>query len=192
MEKRKIGYSVLVVILFAVICFLTVYILVNRKAGDDCAKNQLSQNSTNLETTKTKIYINEDIAGVYEVIENANVPTLPNIEEITSRLTLGTDGTFKYESILIAGYVSGNYYIEDNKIILNELLKGGSDTSVKPINEQKIIEITDNGMIDNTPEYSEYIGKNSITLVKKTDFEINHEQPLSKILKNAYLDNENN
>lgn len=37
MKKKKIGYNVLVIILFAIVCFLTVYIIVNRKVGSDCA-----------------------------------------------------------------------------------------------------------------------------------------------------------
>jgi len=188
MEKKKIGYNVLVVILFAVVCFLTVYILVKRTAGDDCAT------SDNLSTiAEDKLYSYSSVAGSYKVEVPVSIADLPNFDSVYYSLYLSEDGTFSYHFALTAGSsILGNYVIRDNKVVLNYLLIGGSDSSFSPIDGQNIIEIGDNYLVDNDARFSDETVISTIKLIKQNDEGQSYKDFFKNALEDGYLYNNTN
>lgn len=106
--------------------------------------NNVVNNSEVVESKKTdekKTYTYENISGTYD----ANIKAEGLVEEAFYGLDLYGNGIYKYEYGVVApSGTIGNYKIEGNKIILNELFATASDVSTRVIKENKTITLTIN------------------------------------------------
>lgn len=170
--KKKISsnYGILVIILFATVCFLTDYIYIGRKLNE--GKNSVIETNTdcvnsvcNCDNDSVLSYSYNDIFGVYYAELK--------YDDVTSdvTLTLFDDYTFTYEHSFPSGHtVYGNYIIDDDTIVLNYLYsKGIGDASLNSINNYKnIIKIESTDKLVDTIE-NLYPGITEINLIRKND-----------------------
>ena len=174
---EKTNNNIFNVLLFAIICCLAVYIIIDEKMGFNCKTP----------TDTNTIYTYEKIAGVYKVNHKID---LPNAEQVGYTLILGEDGTFKYDySLIKKESISGNYYIKNKKIILNNLIHGGSEITIFSANDYSELEISNNGIIDSNPKYAEETGIKTIELIKQGAKEEIYKSPLRTILSHGDLEN---
>lgn len=178
-RKKKIvnsNYGILVILLFAMVCTLTDWIIIERKVRVcECPKCEstsnevISGNTDNTQVTEKK-YNYEDIAGNYYF----SMPISKEeffVDNASYLLTLYSDGTCLYRHIVVAtGYYYGNYIIKNNKLYLNFLLSGGGSTPLEYNKISKIININSDGtLLDNNPFWKDRFLIDSVTLTKNND-----------------------
>ncbi len=160
MEKErktiKCSYAVLVIILFAVLAFVVDYAIIERKMNKcNCPKcevitsnGEINDNTDNTQVTE-KQYNYEDVAGVYK--EQINMDE----ESCSYTLVLSNDGLFRYSYGCGWGMTHyGNYYINNNKIILNDVFQTGSDPTVVIQNNKYELIINENNSITDNVSFA--------------------------------------
>ena len=167
MKKIKVSYSILVIIMFAVICFITDYIIIDGKL-----KNNKTINGNDINISY------EYFTGCYK-----GYPIdIDNDKQIAS-LSLYSDGTYSF------GWAPGlrtigNYIITDKEIKMNDLFSVGSDPTMKILDSSRILYIGeenilyDNDMIINT-DSNNYKG---LKLIKNS--ECSTENKFDSAMKN--------
>lgn len=174
MRKIKKSYSLLIIIMFTVICFLTDYIVIDRKLRNDSAIN------TNIENSY------ESILGCYQgyPIEN---------DEVVAGLDFYSDGTYSF-GWAPGLHTIGNYIIIDDKIYMNDLFSVGSDPTMEILDSSRIFTIEEdntlynNDMIINT-DNNNYKG---VKLIKKSECSSENGFDLAmKNLQKYYMERNN-
>ena len=142
----KCSYTVLGIILFAALAFVTDYIIIDRKTRKcDCTKCEatnnevISDNTDNTQVTENKTYSYEDIAGYYttDFIFNSDKTDSTGASVF---LYLYSDGTYSYRYAYNAPYGTiGNYIIKGNTIIMNDIAKTGSGTDFIPLKSNEVL-----------------------------------------------------
>ena len=213
MEKEKktikCSYAVLVIILFAALCFVTDYAIIERKMNKcscpDCSASgntnvvndgSIITNSDGSTTEQKKVYTYNDLAGLYTA-EYKDVDEYDRV--IHYSIYLNEDGTFVYNTSRFTGVkYMGNYIINNDKITLNYWFKGWHEPHFEPFSYTSTINIiSDNELIDtNVVDYSDSIGTNEVKLTKDNDkqkierYELNFKENLdSAELINNYTKN---
>ena len=180
-DKKKIScsYALLVIILFAVVCFLTCYIVIDRKLNENNGtvkdNNIVNENTGNNDSDELNnkedfnLYSYDNIAGLYT--NSYEFENEDGRRDFYAKLNLYNDGTFNYsESVYAYSSIMGNYIIKDNRIILNYLFRQGSDVGIYITNGTREIIIEDeNTLIDNNSGGFEYGGIKKINLIKQSD-----------------------
>lgn len=158
MKKVSCSYSFLVIVLFAVVCFLTDYIIIDRKLNDKAYIAPLSK-CVNL---PDKTY--DEVAGMY---------VYDDMDDI--KLYLYTDGTFYYQfNVRYARGVIGNYIVDGDSIILNVSFSHGSDIATRMEFSTIILSMNSYVITDYDPLYfandEEYSSIDSVSMEKKASF----------------------
>lgn len=176
MRKLKINYSLLIIIMFAVICFLTDYIVINRKLRKDSTIN------TNIENSY------ESILGCYQ-----GYPIDMENDNGIAGLSLYSDGTYSF-GWAPGLHTIGNYIIVDNKLYMNDLFSVGSDPTMEILDSSRILTIGeestlyDNDMIINADD-NNYKG---VKFIKKSECSSENSFDLAmKNLQKYYMERNN-
>ena len=138
-EKKKIScsYAVLVIILFATVCFLTDYILIDRKLRScNCPKCEVTGNEVlsidkdNIQNGENNSYNYENVVGYYSYSSKSETGEWFN--DIHYSLYLYEDATFylSYQHQKDIGGIMGNYILDGNEITLNYILRHISNGAV--------------------------------------------------------------
>lgn len=157
--------------------------------------NNVANNREVLESKKTdeKTYTYENISGTYD----ANIKAEGLAEDAFYGLDLYENGIYKYEyGVMAPSGTIGNYKIEGNKIILNELFATASDVSTRVIKENKTITLTineDGSLTDKNcviEVFDENIRKqlNNVNLKKQTSKKLDNNS-INKYFDGTYFVN---
>lgn len=176
-----------------------------KKEISDLKQGKSNISDTNINTTivenkknNEKVYDYKTVSGLYT--SNIKIDNLE--DEAFYSLYLFENGMYKYEyGVMVPSGTIGNYVIEGNKIILNELFSTGSDVSTTVIPEKTMITISineDGSLADNNNVISvddENIKNklNNVNLKKETEQKqkeyINAMGNINKYLNRTYLVN---
>lgn len=139
-EKKNINsnYGILVILMFAIICTLADYIIIDRKLREDNVNNNDNTNiiidskkNVTYDKDNSKSLTYKDVAGIYKVdfdFEMVYYDESKEIENAKYNLFLYTDGTFYYNYPDHVNHgMLGNYTIDDDHITLNGLFEHGGD-----------------------------------------------------------------
>ena len=163
MEKEKKGircsYSFLVIILFAALAFTVDYAVIERKMNKcKCPKCSLAEK-----------YTYSGIAAQY-----SGYPLDGDNSKRVSDLRLYSDGTYIYGQAPGINSI-GNYIIEGDEILMNDILSLGSDPSMNVLYSSKILKINNDGSFTfynanirpGLGDYPEYV--NDVKFIKEEE-----------------------
>lgn len=181
--KKKIGsnYGILVIFLFATVCFMTDYIVIERKLNE--GKNNVIETNTdcvnsvcNCDDNATYNY--DSVAGYYK--ENITFSSEKTDSDGASfMLHLYSNGTYSYRYSYAAPFGTiGNYIIKDNTIILNALAETGSGAGIntKLFDVKRILVINEDGSLtDNDAPMVNITGVKLVTLHREANDPIQNE-----------------
>ena len=204
--KKRIGsnYGILVIILFAVVCFLTDYIVIERKIneGKDIYNSvKVIEKSTDCvdSVCNCDFLSYKDVAGLYSADFNYEMKYDDGSIEVGTtsyNLYLYTDGSFYYHfpGHIDHGYL-GNYTFDGNNLYLNVLFKHGSDIGRSLNFLSKNLKFDGSKNLIDVEPFSKPIDSTdgSVTLVKKnsfTDYD-NENSMVKELYKNGILYNGN-
>ena len=184
MEEQKNKSLVLIVILFLLVLGLGGYIVYDKVLSNKevtQTENKVEDNAQ-LDKTNIKSYSYNDIKGAYEYTgqkvydESRNVNITPEY-----KLYLYENGMFYYNyNTQPGGGKIGNYIINNNTIILNNLFVTNMDVALTVINETNTLKINEDGsLIDNNQPIS--IVKEKTINLKKVSTNANYQDVQYKI-----------
>lgn len=184
MEKEKktikCSYAVLVIILFAALCFVTDYAIIERKMNKCSCPDCSASGNTNVVNDNTNKTIQfSDLVGSYKYVYDYKFGNEDKSSEY--RLDLDDNGIFYY-SFATPGCVSkimGNYFIDDNKLYLNGTVSFGVDEHIGSNLNKQVFDITSDGNI-------------RISSPESCDSEVVEPFVLNKTDDTYYLNNLNN
>lgn len=188
-EKKKIScsYAVLVIILFATVCFLTDYIVIERKLNKcNCPKCEAI--TKNGEKEDVFNYSYQNIAGMYEYDD----PT----GESYIKLYLYTDGSYYYQKTVKFAMGEGGYYtINGDMINLNFVFTHGSDIGRTVIFKESKLQISEDGIVvdknlEFLNDFSGFENIENISLNKKQSYDNsqNNDSEFKKVFSFGIFD----
>ena len=176
---NKKNYSLLVVILFAIICFMSCYIVIDGRNKE----KKILETTTDCVDSVCNCENDKSIAGLYSAEFSYDFEYYDGsieIETANYQLYLYTDGTYYYHIPDHVDYGEiGNYIIDEGNVILNCFFKHGSDIGIGLDISSKKLTIDDSGnLIDDNPRVTKV---NSVTLVKQQSYsDLDNENSLVK------------
>ena len=175
-KKVSCSYALLFIILFAVVCFLSSYVVIDRKLNEECNSDIVKTDCPKVDCNCQSSLDYKDVAGYYKVDFDESA------EELNSQfnLYLYTDGTFYYNNLI------GNYILDDNYVILNVFFTY-DDGMALDFSSKKLKFNDSKNLIDEETADSEII-----TLVKESGFtdSDNDNSMVKEMYKNSILYND--
>ena len=138
MINKKINtyYSILIIIMFTVICFLTDYIIIDRKVNE-CICEQCV--GTNVDYSNNCTPYNNIVGSYTHIFDDKEEFTLILYDDYTFKYIISDENTFL-----------GNYVIECDEVVLNYLFQYGDNGVMKSYDgkeDRKILNITSDGSL---------------------------------------------
>ena len=166
-EKGKVGIIICIIIIVLLVagCGALFYFGFFEKGNEiedlesdkKKLKTQVTEYEEKIETLEKDAKAKEEkeskkITGEYKAeIKGEDLEARDPEEGALYDLTLYKDGTYEYEWIYYSSNGTiGNYYIEDDTLILNAWFTTGSDISVTATNTQIKLTLNDDGTISDT------------------------------------------
>ncbi len=187
-KEIKCSYAVLVIILFAALCFVTDYAIIERKMNKCSCPDCSASGNTNIVSDNTNKTIQfSDLVGSYKYVYDYKFGNEDKSSEY--RLDLDDNGIFYY-SFATPGCVSksmGNYFIDGDKLYLNETISFGVDEHVSSNGSKKVFDITSDGSIKiSTPQTCDIDPIDPFILDKTNDtYYLNNLDNFTQKIKNA-------
>lgn len=188
--EGKNNSNVVVILLVVIILGLVGFIVYDKVLNKtDLENNNISNNQEQIAEQKV-VYSYNAIKGLYTYESNMKTQNNFNYEY---ELYLYENGTFiYYEFEGLKSRAIGNYTIVDNKIILNELFRTGTDVGIK-VNKEEILTTliinSDNTITDENHDIGSIV-LNKEDLLKEKEFLEQNENNITYIFNNDYFAND--